>query len=127
MTTPNPNGYLSLSDIAATQDLHVEVVEVEEWGGCVGIRQMTTDEMTRFYQENFDNKAGTMTPTDRQFLTKLLATTLVDEDGELVFKNIDEGVGVLKAKSFAVVNRLALISVQMNALSEEEVEEEKKD
>jgi hypothetical protein len=123
---PNPNGYVSLETIANASDIKYEEVDVPEWGGTARIRQMTVDAMTQFYEENFDLESGDATLKDRRFLTRLLARTLVDEDNKPLFDNEEAGVALLSNRSFATVNRLANVAVEMNRLSDADVEEAKK-
>ena len=127
MTQPaNPNSYVSVNSIRVADDLEIREVDVPEWGGKVRIRQMTADKMTEFYEDNFDLTAGGATLTDRRFMTKLVAQTLVDENDAPFFGD-DDGPAILSDKSFAVISRLANVAIEINRLDEETVAVAKKD
>jgi hypothetical protein len=122
----NPNGYVGIDQIRAADDLGVEEINVPEWGGRVRLRQMPADLLTEFWGENFDLKEGGTEIKDRKFLTKLLARAMVGPDDKPLFPRPGEGEALLGQKSFAVVNRLALRAVELNAISDAELDGEKK-
>ena len=95
---------LSKEDITKVDDLGAEEINVPEWGDTVFLRSMTGKERGEFESENSKHlKNGGLPDTLK---SKLLAQTMVDEKGNRIFDNLDEGIKILGGKSGAVINRL---------------------
>lgn len=99
---------LSKEQILAAKDWTSEVVAVPEWGGDVHIRAMSgadRDEFTKAIGEQ--REVG-------KFEASLLALTLADEHGALLFTL--EEVETLRGKSAAVLDRLASEAMRVNGM-----------
>ena len=111
---------LSKLAILSAQDCKTESVDVPEWGGAVTIRSMTGAERDAFRAQIAD--AG-----DRNvglFEAALLALTLVDDQGQRLFELDD--VEALRAKSAAVLDRIARAAMKLNGMADESVEDAEK-
>lgn len=113
----------SLSErIKDAQDSDIQVEYVEEWGFEVGIQSLTARE--RIKLESFvldvENKDSRY---DLSFRVRLLCWSLVDpETGELIYQDEDIGVQDLFDKNSIVVERLAAIAIDKNAIGAEQIE-----
>ena len=108
---------LNREAILNVKDTHQEVVDVPEWGGSVCIRAMTGAERDDFRAAI----EGAETSLVGKFEAPLLALTLVDVEGKRLF-TIDD-VEALRAKSAAVLDRLAQIALRVNRMSDGAQEE----
>ena len=126
-TNPDQNGkYITIESLSAAEDIAHEDVDVPEWGGRVKLRQLSAGEMSKFFEDHFVFGADGAELKDRTFLIKIVAATLCDSDGNRMFENVAKGYEVLEKRSFRVVNRLANIALELNTLSDEAIEAEKK-
>lgn len=101
------------SEILAADDLKDRVVEVPEWGGAVRIKAMSGVERDRFEKMAIARKRGD-TIENEGLRAELLAMTLVDDDGVLLFTADD--IAELNKKSGQVLDRLATIAGEVNGL-----------
>lgn len=106
---------LSKEDILKAEDRKIEIVDVPEWGGQVGIRVMSGAERDR-WELDFITKPG-----NREVRASLLAFTLCDENGKPLFTEAD--VKALGEKSGAVLTRLFVVAKRLSAVGAEDVEE----
>jgi hypothetical protein len=100
---------LTRDQILQAVDLGRELVSVPEWGGEVYVRVMTLGERLRWE----DAPTG-----DASVL--LLAMTLCDDKGELLFTAAD--LEALRKKSIAATMRLLRVARRLNGLSKEDLE-----
>ena len=113
---------LNAKQIFEKQDVKVEVVDVPEWGGQVGIRIMSgkqRDEYETFMISKMDKKNKVR--DSKQARAMLLVLTLCDESGNPIFteKDLDE----LNKKNSKVIENLFTKASDLNGLSPESVEE----
>lgn len=112
---------LSRDQILGAEDLPTRDVDVPEWGGTVRMRGLTGSELDA-YQASMRKFRG-----DKQIITlndmraRLVASCIVDEDGERLFT--DKQVKELGGKSGKVLDRLFDIAAGSSGLTEEAVEE----
>lgn len=101
---------LSKEQILAAKDWTSEVVAVPEWGGDVHIRAMSGAERDAFRSaiEGEQREVG-------KFEASLLALTLADENGGLLFTL--EEVEALRGKSAAVLDKLAAEAMRINGMT----------
>ena len=115
---------LNIQQIKEADDLNTKVVHVDEWDGDVLLGQMSAHEFTEFWAESFELDGEVQ---DRQFMVKLLARALRNDDGSRMFPNPDDGVTVLGDKSLKVITQLAQVASELNAVGDQEVAEGKDD
>jgi hypothetical protein len=93
-------------------------VSVPEWGGVFRIQSMTGDERDEFEQSLSDRKGRT---TLKSFRAKLVAASLVDEDGNLLITNGYETAELGKGP-VAPLQRVYNAATALNGMSDEDVE-----
>jgi hypothetical protein len=107
---------LNKEQILAAKDWTSEVVNVPEWGGDVHIRAMSGAARDEF-RGAFDNEKGAV----GKFEASLLALTLADENGTLLFSL--EEVEALRGKSAAVLDKLTQEALRINGMTGQAQEE----
>ena len=110
---------LSKDAILAANDTKAETISVPEWGGDVRIAVMSGLARDRFVEMQNDGQTGYSV-----FQARLLATTIVDDAGNLLFTV--EDVDKLRGKSRTVLDRLTQEAVRINGMSVEAIEREEK-
>ncbi len=108
---------LSKSDILSKNDLHVEVVDVPEWGGSVRVATMSAFARDRFEAAIAQTGGGINMQNIR---AKLAIATLVDEDNKTLFDEKD--IEKLGQKSSAALDRVFAAAQRLNLISDKEVE-----
>ncbi|MFI1767525.1 hypothetical protein ACH41H_36510 [Streptomyces sp. NPDC020800] len=118
---------LTRDAIVKAQDIPTETVPVPEWGGDVIVRGLTGDELDEFqgsirqFRKSLDGKGMEPVLIQQGMHAKLLVKTLVDDNGERLFK--DNEAGELGAKSGKVLERLYDVAQRLSGLSEDDQEE----
>lgn len=121
---------LSREEILGANDLPTEDVEVPEWGGTVRVRTLTGTERDDFETSIITMKKvkkGKRTVTEsapnlRNIRAKLVARSIVKEDGSLMFPK-PEDVFVLGEKSAAALDRVYEVSARLSKITDEDIEE----
>lgn len=101
---------LNKQQILAAKDWTSEVVNVPAWGGDVHIRAMSGADRDAFRASIDGGQAAV-----GKSMASLLALTLADENGILLFTM--EEVEALRGKSAAVLDRLAQESMRINGMT----------
>ena len=110
---------LSARDILSASDQKRELVEVEEWGGCVYVSSLSA--ATR---DTYEGSLVRMHGREVEMVTnnaraKLLALTLVDEAGNRLFT--DTQIEQLGGKNGEVVDRLYKTAQRLSGMTPESV------
>jgi hypothetical protein len=121
---------LSIRDlIAGANDIEVRQEEVPEWGVTLELRAFSLDARSGFIDamgvgqhENDEQVKGAM---KRMYPAMLIAACHDPETGAPVFT--EEDVPMLLGKNGKVVDRLGDVIMKMNGMTEDAVEEAKKD
>ena len=113
--------FLTRDTVLKTKDLVSEKVEVPEWGGQVCVRCMTGTERDAFESEAYSFRGKDLHVNRENFRARLLVRTLADDKGERLFADSD--MAALGGKSGRILDRLFTISMRINGLSREDVEE----
>lgn len=112
---------LSKDAILGAEDLITEDVEVPEWGGTVRVRMMTGAERDAF-EESLSRTKGKSVKTNLANLrARLVAKTVVNEQGKRLFT--DAEAGVLGQKSAAALDRVFEAARRLNGMTEQDVED----
>lgn len=115
-------GYLSREQILAADDRTYADVPVPEWGGNVRVRSMTGRERDQLERSVMvEKKRGLKEVNMENFRAKIVALTVVDESGELLFTERD--VRALGEKSSKAVARIANKASELSAITDDDVEE----
>ena len=112
---------LSKSSILSINDLKHEDVAVPAWGGTVRVRAMTGQERDEF---RLALSQDGPTPVG-QFAAALLVATIVDESGNRLFSAGD--MAALQQKSAASLDGPSAVSIRLNGLGAQAIEEAKND
>ncbi len=103
--------------ILEANDLKREQVEIPEWGGTVYVRGLTGAERDAFEASiNADGGQGKI----QNVRARLVAFTVVDENGNRIFSDAD--AGILGRKSANALNRVFEVALRLNGIGNKEVE-----
>lgn len=106
---------LTKDQILEANDLQSVAVEVPEWGGTVYVRSMTGADRDAFESSMVTvHPDGSRTPDLRNLRSKLVALTLVDEEGNRLFEVAD--IARLALKSSAALERVFEAAQRLNGL-----------
>lgn len=106
---------LSKAEILAAADLKTEDVTVEEWGGTVRIKGLSGTGRDAFEESLFTGSGANRKQDLRNIRARLVAATLVDENGARLFS--DQEVAELGAKSAAALGRCFDAAQRLNGMS----------
>ncbi len=112
---------LTRDAILQAQDLPTEQVHIPEWGGDVLVRALTGAERDKFEQSIVEQRGKNTRMNLQNIRAKLVALTVVDEQGNRIFK--DEDVKWLGNKSAAALDRIFEVAQRLSGLRDEDVEE----
>lgn len=115
--------YLSAEQILGADDLAYEDVPVPEWGGTVRVREMPGTERDKF-ESQFVGKDGASIRAEGLdgFRARLAAATIVDAEGNKLFRSVAE-VKRLGEKSSRALQRVCDVATRLSAMSEDDVKE----
>ena len=113
--------YLSRDAILNVVDLDYEDVQVPEWGGTVRVRGLTGSERDKYEASVMQRKGKRYELVMADARAKLVALTVVDEEGNRLFSDSD--VKALGQKNAAPLNRIFSTSQRLSGLSNEDIEE----
>lgn len=112
---------LSLDEILGAQDVQVEEVEIPEWGGSVLVRGMSGTQRDRFEASLQKGKGANREVNLENFRAKLVAASVVDTEGRLVFK--EEHIPAIGRKSARALARIIDVANKLSGISEDDVEQ----
>jgi hypothetical protein len=111
---------LTREQILAADDIITEKVQVDGWGGEVLVRGMTGAERDRVEKTLVELKGKRIVMKD-DIRAKLVAASVVDEKGELLFSEGD--IHTLAAKSAAALQKVFEVAQRLSGLTDEDVDE----
>lgn len=112
---------LNKDQILAVDDLRYEDVEVPEWRGTVRVRMMSGTARDNYEQTIIAQRGKDKDSNLANVRAVLLAYTIVDENGELMFTKDD--IVQLGKKGIKGINRVFNVASKLNALSDDDVED----
>ena len=112
---------LTKEQILGAQDLREEIVPVPEWGGEVRVRTITGTQRDEYEQALMASRTGDGAANLRNVRARLVACSIVGEDGQPLFGPDD--VEALGAKSAAALDRVVAAASRLSALTAEDVAE----
>ena len=115
------NKILGRDDVLKADDLVKELVEVPEWGGSVYVKGMSGTERDAYESSIMEQRGNKREVNLSNFRAKLVAFSVCDEDGKLLFSQKD--VAEIGKKSAAALQRVYDVATKMSAISKEDVEE----
>ena len=108
-------GFLTKKKILEADDLLVETVEVTQWGGTVRVRGMSGAERDKLDLWITERRNGETVSRLDNFRAKVLALTLVDEDGKLLFDESD--IEALAKKSAIALEQVFNVASRLSGLT----------
>lgn len=119
---------LSREEILGVKDFDVEEVNVPEWGGAVYVRPMTGRDRDKTEAEMFADGNRESEGVDPKCLydrrARIVARTLCDKEGNLLFSDSD--IGPLSEKSGIVLDLLYEKGMAISKWTDDEIEAVKK-
>jgi hypothetical protein len=112
-------GLLTKEAILAAQDLKDELVAVPEWGGEVRVRAMNGTARDA-YEISLQDPGQPGLPRLDNVRARLLAYTIVDEAGALLFTEAD--IEALGKKGAAAMDRVFEVACSLNGLRKQDIE-----
>lgn len=109
--------------VLGARDIKTEEVYVPEWGGYVRVRALSGEDRDRFERATITRLVpGAMPTLDLSNVrARIVAATVVDEDGNLIFS--DNDVVALGKKSAAALERVAKVAQRISGMDPNAVEE----
>jgi len=114
--------FLSKDQILQAQDIKTEVVDVPEWGGQITVKMLTGAERDKFEEMIVSRKGKDVETNMENFRAKLCASTMINENGRLLFPN-PEDVRALAKKSAKALDRVFAVAQRINGMSKEDVDD----
>jgi len=112
---------LNKEAILNAQDLQHEDVFVEEWKGTVRVRALTGAERDAFEASIVEGKGKNVKTNLKNIRAKLVALTVINENGERLFN--DHEAQVLGTKSASALDKVFEVAQRLSGLRDEDVEE----
>jgi len=113
---------LTKEQIFAAKDIQTEDVDLTKWwGGSVRLKSLTGHGRDNFEQKCVNRRKGKDNMDLRGLKVALLALTIVDTDGKLMFT--EKELHALNNKAAAPINLLFEKAQEMNGLGEDIVKE----
>jgi hypothetical protein len=116
---------LNKDQILKADDLPTEEVDVPEWGGSVLVRGLTGRQRIEYEASMAVMRDGEMVPDVENSMAKLVARTIVDDDGSLMFT--PQEANALGEKSSAALTRVFEVAARLSGMSQGAAVEIKKD
>jgi len=117
--------YLSRDEILNASDIQTEEVEIPEWNNKkVLVRGMTGAQRDAYEDASLtmpDKKKQTRAFIYKNARARLVAWSVVDENGKRVFSDAD--IPRLSDKSAAALQRIFNVAMRLSGISEEDIEE----
>lgn len=112
---------LTREQILESNDIQEEIIEVPEWGGSVKVRGMTGVERDKFEASTFKGKGKNLQLNWQNIRAKLVASTVVNGVGHLMFT--DQDVAALGKKSAVGLDRVFEAGQRLSGITKEDVED----
>jgi hypothetical protein len=112
---------LSKDAILSADDLPTEDVEVPEWGGSVRVKALAGKDRDAFEASMQQQRGKEYVRNMANVRAKLVAKTVVDENGERMFA--ENEINALGQKSAAALDRIFEVAAKLSRLSDDDIEE----
>ncbi len=113
--------YLTKKDILTVKDIVQEEVDVPEWGGAVLVQGLTGAARDRFEASILTKKGKKYDTNLADMRAKMVALSVVDDDGALIFSEHD--VKALSMKSAVALNRVFTVAQRLSGLTDDDMDE----
>lgn len=105
--------------ITKVRDFRTEKVEV--WGDHVFVRTLTCGQRDDFVSTCINENTGKVSRNVKNVTARLLAWSVCNEAGELLFPNMEEGIQVFRLKAADQCGKLFDAAAELNGLTEADV------
>lgn len=112
---------LTRDAILGASDIKTRTVSVPEWGGDVLVGTMSGEARDAWEQSLIRKVGAKSEPNLINIRARLVAATVVDEDGNRLFTEAD--VAALGRKSSAALERVCKVAQSLNGLGDSELED----
>jgi len=109
---------LTRQQIIESDDIPTEDVLVPEWGGVVCVKGLSGESRDAFESSMIKQRGDSMETNTRNMRARLVALSIVGEDGTLVFSTAD--VDALGLKSSKALDRVFAVSQRLSGLSKKD-------
>jgi hypothetical protein len=109
--------------VESAQDLLFEIVPVPEWGGDARMQEFTADGKAIFAAWGNGIQDNTDVRSIVGFAARVVALSLSNDDGSLVYPDFEEGVTALLKRSPKVLDRLSAVALRVSGIGADAVEE----
>ena len=106
---------LSKDNILKAEDLDFEEIEIKEWGGSVRVGSMTGTDRDAYEASIYDVKGKNAQLIRENFRAKLIARTLIDENGNRLFT--EKEVNLIGKKDSKTLDKIFKVAQKLNGLS----------
>jgi hypothetical protein len=111
---------LTRDQILAAVDMKIEAVDVPEWGGTVHVRSLKGCERDLFEASRYQIKGREVELIHENTRAKLLAVSLCDEAGAVLFSERD--VVALGEKNASALDRVYEVAMRLSGLRAKDAE-----
>lgn len=113
---------LTRDAIFAVNDIKVEgPIEIPEWNGSVHVKMMTGAERDKLEATTVSRKAKTVEINMSNFRARVVAATVCNSKGDLLFS--DDDVKALGSKGAAPIDRVYEVAAKLNRITKQDAEE----
>ena len=112
---------LSKEQILAVQDLRQEDVHVPEWGGSVRVRTLSGKERADFERSVLVIRGDKYTVNPKLMREKLVAASVIGDDGKRLFS--EEDVAALSLKSSSAIEKVFRVAQRLSGIGEGDIKE----
>ena len=112
---------LTRDQILQAKDIQTEEVHVPEWGGTVLVRALDGEERDALEASMIQGKGKNAQVNLKNLRAKLVARSIVDENGKRLFEDGD--IPALAKKSAAALNRVYEVAQRLSGITPEDVDE----
>lgn len=120
--------FLTKEAILNSKDSKIEIEEIPEWNGKVGVKTMSGEERDKFEQESIRRRGGKATSAANVDIKGLkcflLSLTLCDKEGNRLFQEAE--IKDLNKKNGDVIDRLFYTSQRINKLDSKSLKDAEK-
>lgn len=111
----------SAEDILSIDDANTRDVYVKEWDAWVTVKSLTGAERDEFEESIVDVQGERRRVIMRNIRAKLVARTVIDQEGNRLFTNAD--VEKLGNKNASALDKLFSVAQELSGLSNDDVEQ----
>lgn len=112
---------LTREQILTVKDIETEIVPVPEWGGEVIVKGLSGADRDKYETSLYDQQGKKMKIKLDNVKARLVAYSVVDENGKRIFSEAD--IVELGKKSAKALNRIADVSQKLSGVTKEDMDD----